>query len=774
MARLHQRVRRTPQNTQYSYAVSSPSISLLDAAHLPCSRYSLDRRIHDVKTYPVLSPQGATIIIFGHETGITLVWRGGRRLKPTEAEQPSAKSKQNGGSGDAVMIIDSDDDEAPSAPTAPFVDKPEFEDDGSDAGSAYPEIVQTLDLELGQEVLHVAVPPMTPCTASDAGPTLLQQKMVFAVSCATNDAFVFTLPLTPPSQESKERQELRTSLLAGRAGKGKWGETVVSLVGQARSSDGLAMTIVKQRTSSSERSKSPARPRPGTAAPVTRVVVAAHSREASGTLRLWDVAVNAKASSEDRRVEPFQTEYLPSPLTGVAFNPVQNTQLLATASPHAVRIYDYTIPSIPPDDISEGPFPSQGSWLLSLYPPFARGSLSSTARKPIIAAAWVAHGRAVLTLLADGQWGIWDIDGSGPSTNEGGTSLLSRAGSGVRGAALTAFSATGQLEGTSPLRNPTARRSEADFVPMTPHTRRDVLGSSLVGGAERLASIRGNVEVVQLPSLRGTGGADESAVLWLGGADHVVAVIPSISRFWDTQVRKSAGGGVNLFSGAQPSRMIRLADLATGLMGERCSGIGAVAHFPRRFLDEDDVGEEGLPIEVLVKGETRVVVVRESDHAAAPLFERPRKRGVGPAPAKESASAVIAHPRSDRPIQVSFDLSVSKKGSLREPQPQPDPGPSQESLVTTAGSSFDSHFAYPQGVPFADEVTLTRSMMVPDVGLRFAVDLDSAANAADDEEAADDRNVEEEMLDIIEIDRALEEMEEDHTTGTKHVFFETE
>ncbi len=218
--------------------------------------------------------------------------------------------------------------------------------------------------------------------------------------------------------------------------------------------------------------------------------MAAHAREGVGTLRLWDIALNAKTSSgdgsEDRPLEPFQTEYLPTPLTGVAFNPVHNTQLLATASPHAVRIYDYSVPSIPPERHLEGPFPSQGSWLLSLYPPFARGSLTPTARKPIVGAAWIVHGRAVLTLLADGQWGIWDIEGTGPALGGAAPPAVSSARRARACAARRSRPSArrGSFEGTSPLRNPAVRRPEGDFMPMTPHTRRDALASSLAGGAE--------------------------------------------------------------------------------------------------------------------------------------------------------------------------------------------------------------------------------------------------------------------------------------------------
>jgi hypothetical protein len=49
-----------------------------------------------------------------------------------------------------------------------------------------------------------------------------------------------------------------------------------------------------------------------------------------------------------------------------------------------------------------------------------------------------------------------------------------------------------------------------------------------------------------------------------------------------------------------------------------------------------------------------------------------------------------------------------------------------------------------------------------------------AADASDDEEEAEERDVEEEMLDIMEIDRELEEMENERASGRKHVFFEEE
>ncbi|KAK4150135.1 hypothetical protein C8A00DRAFT_46400 [Chaetomidium leptoderma] len=743
------RTRCTPQNTQHTY--------------------SLDRRIHDVKTYPVQSPHGATILIYGHENGITLVWRGGRRLKPPK--QPTSDKRNGTSSEDAVMLIDSDD-EAPATATA-FVDKPEF-DDGATTGAPAPDIIQTLDLAMGTAVLHVAVLPMSTSAAEDAawnGAIILKSKMVLAVTCATSDVYVVTLPLTPPSHESKARPELRQSLLAGNAGTGVWGETLTLLTGQRRPCGGLAITLVKQKPAS--RSRSLERAAAQTAL-VTRAIVAAHSREASGTLRLWDVALEAKPGTTNR-VDPFQTEYLPSPLTGISFNPSHTTQLLTVTSPHAVRIYDYAAASLPSDDTSEGPFPTQGSWLLSLYPPFSRGPSMSTARKPVVAAEWIAHGRAVLTLLADGQWGIWDIDGASPSSASSG-GLFSKANAGLRGSSITSFCVSGHLEGTSPLRNPSTQKSPAapgsagEFVPMTPHTRRDATASAITGGSEKLAAVRGGIAVAQLTS-QGTGPGEESAVLWLGGADPIVSVIPVISRFWDSQLRRAVGGGVNLWSGAQPTRMLRLTDLGAGLLGERCTGAAAIPKPSRTATangsstakdNNSSNAELGLPIEILLQGESRLVIVHESEDTS-PLTTRllgARKR---PRAELGSTKAILAYPRPEKPNNnVSFNLSIAqgprKTGGLFRPRDRP-----------SVTGSFDRSMEVLPSTELPDE---TQSAPSSQQGLMFINDLSYAADQPDDELEVDGRDIEQELMDIMDIDRELEQLEHEREKGTKRVFFE--
>lgn len=684
-----------------------------------------------MQTYPVQSPQGATVLIHGHENGVTLVWRGGRFFKPQNKEEHAAE-KQNGSADDAVMIIDLDDDDEPPAKpqaAAVFEDKPQFEDAAEK--SPYPEIVQTLDLELGTSVLHVAVMPMAPCTSAEAaaGDTpLLAQRMVFAVSCITNDVYVISLPLTPPSPESKARPELRENLMSGKAGTGAWGESLVLLGGQTRHSDGLAMSLLKPK---------PSEPHGKHA----RAVVAACSRQASGALLLWDVPLDPE-SKPARALEPFQTEFLPSPLTRIAFNPTHTTQLLAVSAYHATRVYDFATTSLPPDPDAVGPFPSQGSWLLSLYQPFAR---PSTARKPILDAVWISHGRAVFVLLADGMWGIWDVDGVSPSSPA--AVMSSKLKSGVRGAAITTFSVSGYVEGTGSLRSAAAQPSESqagEFAPMTPHTRRQAtasLGSTT--SLERLSAVRGGIHVASLP-LSGRALQDESLVLWVGGQEHV-CVVPAVSRFWDSQLRRGSGGGVNLFSGAQPTRMVKLLDLSTGLLGERCCGVGLIADPSRSINDAESDG--GLLVDVLVQGETRVVVVRQGEDGPGKkiggVVDGRRRRLFS---AGNKPDAIIVRGRDGMKPNFTYNLSMSKPGTLR--------------LKSLSGGQEGSDRMNADG----SSATTER----PRVGFDFMNTLDDAADASADVS----RDLEVEMLDIMGIDEALRRMEGSRGTGRKRVLFE--
>ncbi|PNP56633.1 hypothetical protein THARTR1_03329 [Trichoderma harzianum] len=642
------------------------------------------------------------------------------------------------------MIIDSDDDEPPAKAQAAqgYVDKPEFED--AVEKTPYPEIVQTLDLAFGTAVLKVAVMPLVPCSSAEAGSNgepILAERMVFAVSCATNDVYLVTLPLTPPSPQSKARPELRADLLAGKAGSGSWGESLTLLSGQTKHSEGLAITMVAPKSIDS--SKKP-----------LRAVVAAFSRQASGVLHLWDLALDNRSPSQ-RPVEPFQSEFLPAPLTSISFNPTNTSQLLAVSSPHAVRIYDFAQSSLPSDPDARGPFPTQGSWLLSLYQPFTK---TSSSRKPILDAAWIAHGRAVFALLADGMWGIWDIEGAKPL--QSGAALSNKLKSGVQGAALTAFSVSGYVEGTGSLRTIATQQKEkhaGEFAPMTPHTRKQAaasLTSTTAASVDRLFAVRGGVKSIGLPYTPGKALQDESLALWIGGLENV-CVIPGVLRFWDSQLRRGSGGGVNLFSGAQPTRMLKLVDLSTGLLGERCCGVGLIPDSSKN--DEDIPDDGGLPVDVLIQGESRIVIVREGEDGPGrkigAVVTSHRKRLFS----RSDKEAIIVHGKQDRSAGLSFNLSTVKPGTLRLKQP------ARDELDGNGNGNGNGNGASDRSDDAPTPTTRARA------GFGFTDTLSAAADVTADFTT---RDVEAEMLDIMEIDQALNNMEDYRGSGRKKVFFE--
>ena len=76
--------------------------------------YETPHRIHDIAVYPFSSPNGSNIVIYGHDNGVRIIWRGGRPFRPQSV--PEDKSKTNGANADDVMVIDSDD-ETPYLPS---------------------------------------------------------------------------------------------------------------------------------------------------------------------------------------------------------------------------------------------------------------------------------------------------------------------------------------------------------------------------------------------------------------------------------------------------------------------------------------------------------------------------------------------------------------------------------------------------------------------------------------------------------------------------------
>ena len=536
--------------------------------------------MHTARTYPLQSPNGSTILLYGHENGVRVVWRGGRPFKAPQAPTQSQK-KTNGTQSNIISLDDDDEDMGPPA----FVDNPEFEEDEEeyDPSHPYPSILQTLDLYFGTDVMSIAVLPSSILTTDGTlwnGLREIKQKLIFAASCADSTVRLVTLPLQPPSPESKARDDFKANFTQANAGNGSWGESVVSLVGHRKPSDGVAITADFIDGKRDARS--------------AVLIVASHSREVTGSLFFYRVPL-AKLPAQ---VQPFQTILLGSPTKSIAFNPSLSehlsSQLLVADSTGVCRIYNYKllIRGPPSEEDSNSLVAEQGTWLVSLYPGYQnsksenRGAHASFGRKTILDAKWVSGGKAILVLLNDGEWGIWDIEGVGPAAPRG---LLG--GQGIKGGSRSEFSLTGFIEGANKSRvvaPPQAATSK--FVPMTPGTRKSTepFSSKYPSGP-----IRGQISVIEVPSSSAVNPSDESIVFWLGES---FTTIPTLSKYWAANARKSSNGG-NLFNGTPGGRIIRLESI--DLQGERCSGIDQL---PR-------TKSSGMPADLLILGEHRFAIL---------------------------------------------------------------------------------------------------------------------------------------------------------------------
>ncbi|CAG8950791.1 hypothetical protein HYFRA_00003006 [Hymenoscyphus fraxineus] len=543
--------------------------------------YELPHRIHTAKVYPVKSSNGSTIILYGHEHGVRIVWRGGRPFKQTPP--PSTQPPKT--NGDTAMIsLDSDDEDEK------FEDKPEFEDeeDELDPLNPYPNIIQSLDLHFGIDVLQLAILPNSTLTAEGSkfrGIEPLKKKIVFTAACADNSLKLVTLPLTPPSPLSKNREEFRKCPADAYAGKGNWGETITNLTGHEKPSDGVSMTVDFNNSNTSQ-TKSAA-----------QIIIASSSGELTGLLRFYRVSIKAP----QKRADPFQKINLAALAKSISFNPSLSgqraNQLLVADKKGACRVYDYKELITTPDIGVGGAVLEHGTWLISLYTRFQNPKSESTipqtngphtgfGRKSIIDAQWVSGGKSIIVLLADGEWGVWDIEGTGATQSES-RILLAK---GVKTGSQSEFTFSGYIDMGLKTRQPKPAQTTSKFAPMTPSTRKsvDIFTSKPSNG-----TIRGQISVFDYPSSSPTHPPEQSIIFWLG---ETYTQISSLARYWATNKDPSKNSG-SIFNSSSTSRMVRLEGV--DLKEERCSGIGQIPNS----------SSTDSPSDLVVLGESRLAIV---------------------------------------------------------------------------------------------------------------------------------------------------------------------
>jgi hypothetical protein len=566
-------------------------------------------------------------------------------------------------------MLESDDEDAQPTSKAQqnFVDNPEFEDSerfSDDAEDSLP-IVQHLDLILNTEVLNISFPRISSRSinsiASGSVPPIASQKIVMAVTCGDNTVRVITLPLTPPSHESKDRDMFKKDIFLAQAGNGAWGERVLIIGGSSGHQvipSGVSITFTPHTALGVmvfDDDDDDDDPQESSKEQGWDILLASHSTEDGGLLLVFRIPI-VKLGKDDYTtsadpVSPFQRQHLSSPAVSISFNPSsypsrRHSHLLVAGSQGAIRVYE----CLSPTPVLEGdksrsrrssialaynqPLIERGSWLISLYPGFASSndSFSSSRsvsqpqgapqRKIIVNAQWVLNGKSIMVLLADGEWGVWDLEGAGPGRKK--DSILGDASAyGVQGGAISKWALSGWLGDTpkapigllSGIQQFNKGGNSGKFAPMTPGTRR--IREDSLFGSNSISSSLGSYVAGGI-SVWNTSGVfsehdDDIVAIWY--ADELV-VITSLWGYWTSQLSKKSRTSDPFSRSAKADG--RLVKLGFTLRGDKPTAVEIVppprkpGYSPRASQDGSDNADGfGLVGEVVVSGEHRLSIVSE-------------------------------------------------------------------------------------------------------------------------------------------------------------------
>ena len=595
----------------------------------PPASYELPYRVHIAQVYPVLSPNGSSVILCGHEQGLLIIWRGGRSFKPSgaESEKKQASPITNGTNTD-MIILDSDSDDDPAQPDQQYTKEPVFEEQESeyDPHHPYEPIIQKLELQLGTEVLHIAFPQSAQdLESSNLGslPRMLVDKLLVAVACADCSVRILTIPIMPPLVNGKIRPNSRLKPLGAFAGNGLFGEKMLVLSrgsGLQSLPKGVSVSLTahtsvegtaendpesENRPFSRMRSLSheqyPAQERTKTAIDGWAVLVASHFADVSDLLLIYRIPIlsgGGDINVEDPRSSiPWQTQYLRSPAISIQFNYAlypasRHSQVLITEPNGIVRIFDC-------HSLSGA---ERGTWLISLYTDYDTPESSVPKRKRILAAKWILGGKAIVVLQADGVWGLWDLEGGGLEAKH--STSAEQAPAGVNLSKFAIKGRVGSLGETSKALAPAESRLK--LAPMTPGTRK-VKEETLFTGpiAVAVSPTRGGVSIMSALNGHGSRADDETVLFWYGDC---IMILPSLLTYWQNKVN---GPGSRLGAVGRDQAQ-QLKDVRLG--GEICNGVAMMPCRSAAVNATSPTSERS----VLITGEHRLVVV--APRLAEPLI----------------------------------------------------------------------------------------------------------------------------------------------------------
>ncbi|KAJ9191753.1 hypothetical protein DTO166G4_686 [Paecilomyces variotii] len=580
--------------------------------------YQLPHRVYSAKAYPTLSPNGSSIIIYGYENGLKVIWRGGKHFKPIQDASSTEQDKKTDGPAkdDAVMIIDSDEEETPEPPRDES-SKVAFEETEAEIDPSRPfkEILRHVDIPLGSAVLSLAVPRCLPEGARsplDPLPPVLSKRIVVAATCADMSTRIITLPLVPPHVSNADPST--------------WGLQILSISGLSSHQEiprGVALTFTCQEDGESQSDGSASNPRTSSRRESESgsggrwdLLLATHSAEASGTLLVYRIPVIEQSNQTEKdyllsesHLHPVQRRYLPAPARSISFNPSpypsqRHANLLISLDNGSVKIYSYLAASSTSPGGRRGSHDDldftdpEGRWLMTLYPGFEPSSTGFTSRKTILDAQWVLRGRAVMVLLANGEWGVWDIEGAGPGSQQGPLRYQSSV-QGVTGGSLTLFAVSGRVvatpEGNKSPASHSVSEQRSKFAPMTPSTKR-LREDTLFKGSSSPSqpSLYGGISVIQTSPSRDTA-PDESILIQHGNNS---AIIPNLLALWRNHVKTTG-----TFDSLERCKMTPVSGV--NLLGEK---LNSVDHLPTSHSARETGRRE---FDILMAAEHQIIIVAQ-------------------------------------------------------------------------------------------------------------------------------------------------------------------
>ncbi|TLD19994.1 hypothetical protein E2P81_ATG09064 [Venturia nashicola] len=335
----------------------------------------LPYRVYTSQDFSLPSINASTVIVVGHSSGLTIIWRGGRPF----SNQPS--------------------DLHPYEPK---------EEDVRFSPAFQQPIVHRLDIHLSVAVTSLSLCALPRCDDSDGDDDDDEPPIIIAAACSDNRIRVLKVPSTPIAGEDEcDASSIPTAIIFSR------GRPISTSIKWTR----------KEGKGPEDDTGSPARD--------LDLLVAACSDGAFGKLSVTRIPADFVSQASVTYL-PFLNQVLKRFAKKLSFSPYlypspRHTEILVCFSSGSISIFDPFAAS------SEDSIP--GSWLVTLTPGFTlppepvEDAPDTAQRHQILDAEWVAGGRGIMAVLENRQWGIWDrYDTSDKSFDFTGYLKWSRAG----------------------------------------------------------------------------------------------------------------------------------------------------------------------------------------------------------------------------------------------------------------------------------------------------------------------------------------------------------